>query len=89
MIGTSVLNMKAALLAAQTYLQQDANAPVGLICQIYHALEPIDWFEKPHRHFQHWLLAGGNDRVDSISDAEHLFTTGFAFALEKLEYELG
>ncbi|MCS0127468.1 hypothetical protein NDJ14_00660 [Vibrio alginolyticus] len=87
MIGTSTINMRAALQAAQDYLSQDLNAPVGLLCQIYNALQPVDWNDSPEQHFQDWLLCGGDLRVDSILDAQYLFCSGFELALEKMDFQ--
>ncbi|ANC00442.1 hypothetical protein [Vibrio parahaemolyticus] len=52
MIGTSTINMRAALQAAQDYLSQDLNASVELLCQIYNALQLVDWNDSPEQHFQ-------------------------------------
>ncbi len=72
MIGTSTINMRAALQAAQDYLSPDLNAPVELLCQIYNALQLVDWNDSPEQHFQDQLLCGGaltdkNRRTDGVS----------------------
>lgn len=51
MIGTSTINKRVALQAAQDSLYQALNAPVELLCQIYNALQPVDWNDSPEQHF--------------------------------------
>ncbi|EOG7718190.1 hypothetical protein IB289_19895 [Vibrio parahaemolyticus] len=87
MIGTSTINMRAALQAAQDYLSQDLNAPVELLCQIYNALQPVNWNDSPEQHFQDWLLCGGALTDNPTQDYQTLFVKGFECALEKMDFQ--
>nr|AKN37075.1 hypothetical protein [Vibrio cyclitrophicus]AKN38216.1 hypothetical protein [Vibrio splendidus] len=80
-------NMQAALRATLDYLTQQNDAPVDLICQVYNSIQPLKWEESPQEHFTLWTQCGGEAKLESITDAQHMFCTGFEFALEKFEFE--
>ncbi len=79
--------MKAALECAQEQLLKNSNTPIELLLQIQSATQSIDFDMDSRRYFSKWLECGGENKLDSIKSAEALFTAGFDYCQEAVDYQ--
>lgn len=88
-IDLSKTLLSQALKLVQDQLLLDSNTPISLLLYVQSALDSVTYENNPDEYWCRWLQAGGNSNLETFQDAKALFSAGFNFCQEQLEYEFG
>ena len=77
----------ASLTQVQSYLLREMQTPLELLIAVQESIDAVQWENNAKAHFQQWLKAGGDQQLETITDAEKIFCAGFNYCQEELEYQ--